>query len=185
MRQQEHQARVSGSGSPFPAHTLEDSPSTADPSTSPVNPFLDDDIDTLGGLGDLSMAAGNGGGPYRNGSSTGGGSSGSPMWGASKPPLQQQQRWKDAVWSSEGGGAGSMGLGSTSGGGSSFAGRDEQFGSLHETGQVRCAVALAVHRCLAQLQRHSTDNTYMLHRQLHQVCLCTFKTEGPLVVFLT
>lgn len=136
MRQQEQQARLSGSGSPVLLDPLEgfSSGTVAGPE---ANPFLSDAKDAGGSFWD----PGDGGG-YSGISSAGraGGSSSSPAWGSRRPPLQQQQqlagtRWQASGCSLDGAGVGSMGP-RTSLGGASSGGRDEQFGSLHETGQV-------------------------------------------------
>lgn len=166
MRQQEQQARFSSSGSPVLLDPLEDfsSSTVAGPE---VNPFLSDADNPGGSFWDPGDRGG-----YRGSSSAGGaGSSSSPAWGSRKPHLQQQQqlastRWQASGCSSNGAGVGSMGPGASLGGGSS-GGRDEQFGSLHETGQVSVLCCLV--GCLLAAVAAAE---LAVHQPSPAVCMC-------------
>jgi len=139
MRQQEREARLSSSGGPTPASPYNGSASAGPPVNNPFLTGDDDADDQIGGFGALS---GYDAGGQRYSSSAGGGNS--PAWSAGRPPLQQPQqqlnglRWRDASgpgWSSDGGAGGSLGPGSGAGS-CGWGVREEQLGSLHDTGQV-------------------------------------------------
>lgn len=162
LRQQEQQARGSGTGSLQPAYPFEDGSSTA----AAANPFMSEGGDEPSadnmGYPDYPASA-NGAGSFWNssqqGSSAGGGSSNGPAWGASKPPLQQQQHQQQGLGGMQGkqGGwnwdAGGLGQGSGGGSAGGFGTRDEQFGSLHDTGQVSCVCCTSHMYCLLTLAR--------------------------------
>lgn len=137
---------MSSSGGPGPASPYNGSASAGSPVNNPFLTGNDDPDDGIGGLGALS---GFDAGGQRYSSSAGGGNS--PAWSAGRPPLQQppqqQQlnglRWRDASgtgWSSEGGAGGSLGQGSGAGS-CGWGAREEQLGSLHDTGQVGASFA--------------------------------------------
>jgi hypothetical protein len=165
LRQQEQQARLSGNGSPAQLDPFDNrsDAAAAIAAGSGFNPFMSEG-DEAGVLQSpdpsVILNGGNVNGGYRSPWSEGGGSTGSPMWGPSKPPLQQQQQqqqlsgiqWRSPGYAAEG--SGGVGLGPGSGAGSEGYGlREEQLGSLHETGQVCACVRVCVCACLPAQSR--------------------------------